>query len=262
MDGRSFALTRLARACWERVCQRYPSHELRRIDAFLAIAEGRARPPDAGPGRALHQHLHLPGLTAMPLWEASLFPLAARLAARFALIRQESLALLARQDAFGQEPGVVNVGSATAPSSSLRGVWLGYYLQRYFRRQRQAAAGAPITLRTLDDEPLAREAMLSFLAPGATIGLHSDLVNFVVTIYLPLFSAPGAWIRFGDQVQTWDEGRCFVADSTYYHTSVNHSPWWRGVLIVDVWHPELTPVERAVLEEIVPSFDAVLRGVA
>ncbi|MBN1205563.1 MAG: aspartyl/asparaginyl beta-hydroxylase domain-containing protein [Myxococcaceae bacterium] len=259
MDPRQTTLARLADELEASARARHPPQELGRVAAFFDVVRGRALPPEVGPERAVNSRLYFPGLSARPWWELSELPLARGLASRFALIREEGARLLSRPWAFETHPGAWSQGRG-GDTGSLRGTWLAYYLQRYFQRLPLSAEQAPVTLRSLDGAPLSREAMFSFLSPGAEIGPHSDRVNFVVTIYLPLFSSPGAWIRFGREARTWSDGVCFAADSTYFHTSVNDSPWWRGLLIVDIWHPELTPVEREVLAEAVPRVDLVLRG--
>jgi aspartyl/asparaginyl beta-hydroxylase (cupin superfamily) len=236
--------------------ERFPARDLVRIEQFFAIARGEQPPPEVEPERAINSRLHVPGLRARPWWDAGGFPIAGALRARFAALREEAVHLLQAPRAFARYPGAVLQGDGI----TLRGAWCGYYLQRYFRPVREAAEWAPVTLRALDGAQLSREAMISFLSPGAVIEPHSDRINFVITVYLPLVASAGAWIQFGDQRRYFQDGVCSVADSTYYHTSANASPHWRGLLIVDVWHPELTPVERAVLQEAVPALDAVLRA--
>lgn len=131
-------------------------------------------------------------------------------------------------------------------------------LAQVYEARGMSAAETPVALRSLDEEPPARKALLSFLGPGSRIKGHSDKVNFVVTLYLPLFSG-GAWISFGGHARRWTDGRCMAADSSYYHESVNASDRWRGLMLVDLWHPELTEVERLVLGVAVPRINDVLR---
>jgi isochorismate hydrolase len=44
------------------------------------------------------------------------------------------------------------------------------------------------------------------------------------------------------------------------HTHKNAGPQWRGLLLVDLWHPDLTAVERAILERAVPKVNDILRS--
>jgi aspartyl/asparaginyl beta-hydroxylase len=82
--------------------------------------------------------------------------------------------------------------------------------------------------------------------------------NLVLTLYLPLL-ANGAWITFGGESCACD-GRCMAADSSFYHESANGSSSWRGLLLIDLWHPELTATECAVLECAVPRINDILRS--
>ncbi|MCG5055965.1 MAG: aspartyl/asparaginyl beta-hydroxylase domain-containing protein [Myxococcales bacterium] len=257
MRDQARELKRSADALWAESCARYPGSELERLEVFFAVARGEATPPDPGPQRALHSRLYVPGLTERPWWDAHAFPLARRLESRFPLIREEAVRLLSKPWVFRSHPGRSGSSPAKDPQSPLEGEWRGYYLQRHLRRVPSTAAEAPVALRTLDEVPPAREALMSFLGPHSRIKEHSDKVNFVVTLYLPLFS-DGAWISFGGQRRTWIDGRCMAADSSYYHESVNTSDVWRGLMLVDLWHPELSEIERTVLERAVPRLNDVL----
>lgn len=261
MELRTIQLNQLARETWRAAVERFPRRDLERVEGFLDIVRGATLAPEVDPDRAINAHMYFPGLVARPWWSAEDFDVCERIASRFALIRQEAMRLLGRPRVFEAHPGVVSVGSGDSGNGSpLRGMWLGYYLHRHFSPVRTAAAETPVTARSLDGAPLGREAMLSFLSPRSEIGVHSDCINFVLSVYLPLFSEPGAWIRFGSETRTWQEGVCYAADSTYYHTSVNASSAWRGLLIVDLWHPDLTEVERSVLADAAPRIDRIIRA--
>ncbi len=55
-------------------------------------------------------------------------------------------------------------------------------------------------------------------------------------------------LRVGDETRSWQEGKCLVFDDSLEHESWNHTREHRIMLIVDLWHPELMPVETAFLE--------------
>jgi aspartate beta-hydroxylase len=258
MISKAEKLSRVAANLWREVQRQYDAAELERLEAFFEVAQGTKQPVNNDPRRELHSSLFLPGLSARPWWDREEFPLAKRLEARYELIVQEARQLLTRPEVFSAHPGRSGFSPPNNPSSPLEGQWCCYYLQRHLRRIRVTAEHVPVTLRALDDTPPAREALLSFLGPQSRIKVHSDKVNFVLTLYLPLF-ANGAWITFGGEPRAWTDGRCMVADSSFYHESVNASPSWRGLLLIDLWHPELTATERAVLERAVPVINDVLR---
>jgi len=55
-------------------------------------------------------------------------------------------------------------------------------------------------------------------------------------------------LRVADQRLRWQEGRCIVFDDHLEHESWNFSAEPRIVLIIDLWHPDLSPSEIALLE--------------
>ena len=51
----------------------------------------------------------------------------------------------------------------------------------------------------------------------------------------------------------WQEGRCFTFDDTFEHEAWNRSAKTRVVMLMDVWNPYLTEVEREALAALVPA---------
>jgi aspartyl/asparaginyl beta-hydroxylase (cupin superfamily) len=54
----------------------------------------------------------------------------------------------------------------------------------------------------------------------------------------------------GDQVHHWEEGKCIVFDDTFEHEVWNRTDEERLVLLIDLWHPDLTQLERDALDTI------------
>ncbi len=54
-------------------------------------------------------------------------------------------------------------------------------------------------------------------------------------------------LRVGGVERTWEEGRCLVFDDSFTHEAWNNSAQARLVLVVDLWHPDLTDDETALL---------------
>ena len=50
--------------------------------------------------------------------------------------------------------------------------------------------------------------------------------------------------------RTWQEGKVLVIDDSFEHDVWNEGTESRFVLIVDIWHPELTEEERRTLTSI------------
>jgi aspartyl/asparaginyl beta-hydroxylase (cupin superfamily) len=95
-------------------------------------------------------------------------------------------------------------------------------------------------------------AMFSLLAPKTTIPPHVGVNNARLVCHLPLIVPEGCWFRVGGETRHWERGEAFVFDDTIEHEAMNPTDELRVVFIFDIWHPDLSEVERdavkAVLE--------------
>ena len=115
------------------------------------------------------------------------------------------------------------------------------------------------SLPDLLDKCLFGNAFCSKIMPGTIITPHCGPTNvrhrLQYAITMPPTSNQQAGLKVGDdQVLTWQQGKAFVFDDSFEH-SVDYSTNSRGeriVLIVDLWHPELTLAERRLLERLYP----------
>ena len=57
----------------------------------------------------------------------------------------------------------------------------------------------------------------------------------------------GCGLRVGGIERRWEEGRCVVFDDSFTHEAWNRSDQPRVVLVVDLWHPDLTDDEVVLL---------------
>jgi aspartyl/asparaginyl beta-hydroxylase (cupin superfamily) len=87
-------------------------------------------------------------------------------------------------------------------------------------------------------------AMFSLLAPGAHIPPHTGVANTRLVCHLPLIVPPGCWFRVGAERRDWQVGQAWIFDDTIEHEARNESDALRVILIVDTWHPGLSPAER------------------
>jgi aspartyl/asparaginyl beta-hydroxylase (cupin superfamily) len=55
-------------------------------------------------------------------------------------------------------------------------------------------------------------------------------------------------LRVGSTSRTWQRGRCLLFDDAFDHEAWNYGSRDRTVLIVDVWHPDLSEDEVILLE--------------
>ena len=87
----------------------------------------------------------------------------------------------------------------------------------------------------------------SSLAPGSHVNAHCDGTNTRLRLHLGLVVPTGCSIRVAEERRTWEEGKFLLFDGSFEHEVWNQGPETRWVLIVDIWHPELTQVERRAL---------------
>ena len=118
------------------------------------------------------------------------------------------------------------------------------------------------------DKCLFGNAFVSVLQPGTTIEPHCGPTNVRHRFHYGLQVIPddeeaavaAAKLIVMDKQQTWREGHYFVFDDSFTHSVVYpvtnpscKNQRARVVLIVDLWHPQLSPLERKVITELYPA---------
>ena len=86
----------------------------------------------------------------------------------------------------------------------------------------------------------------STMKPGTIINSHYGPWNIRLRWHLPI-AVPddsSAFIRVGGETRLWKEGEPILFDDSYEHEAWNISKdQERAILLIDVWHPELTHQE-------------------
>lgn len=100
-------------------------------------------------------------------------------------------------------------------------------------------------------------AMFSLLAPHTSIPPHVGVNNSRLVCHLPLVVPAGSWFRVGDETRNWERGNAFIFDDTIEHEAANPSDQLRIVFIFDVWHPDLSGVERDAVRRVIASESGV-----
>ena len=89
---------------------------------------------------------------------------------------------------------------------------------------------------------------ISRMLPGTHIVPHIGPTNLRLRAHLGIHVPAGdCRLRVGGETRNWVEGECVVFDDTFEHEAWNFTDLPRTVLIVDLWHPDLTAEEIAVL---------------
>jgi aspartate beta-hydroxylase len=246
------------RSLWDEVRKEFPESKLERVRGFLEILRGESTHLiTRAPGQDLAApNLFFPGLTARPWWEPEAIPWIRQLEAAHDAIREEYLGLKT-QEIGAYETGYVSAGEAADSTVRPEG-WKAFYFQSAFRPLAKNRARCPRTAAVLGSVPAAREALFSILDPGTGIPPHVDDLNFVITVHLGLVIPPDCSITVGGKTGTWREGRCIVIDTSFEHEAYNRSSERRAVLLIDTWHPDLTPVELQAIEWLRPMLEQAL----
>lgn len=129
--------------------------------------------------------------------------------------------------------------------------WGAYYLWKSGQLIEEHAARCPRTVEALSgNAPMcivpnrAPVTFFSALKPGTHIAAHHGATNSRLTVHMPLIIPPHCALRVGGETHVWEPGKLVMFDDTILHEAWNYSDRLRVVLIFDIWHPMLTPLER------------------
>jgi tetratricopeptide (TPR) repeat protein len=182
-----------------------------------------------------------PGLTVRATHDPAQFPAVRALEAAFAEIRREVETLAAAT--FHPEAEGLD-GTAG---------WDVLLLYERGRKNAENCALCPVITSIIESHATVRSlAGLMYVSktnPGTHIKPHLGPTNVRLRCHLGIKVPEGdCGLRVDDQRLRWTEGRCIVFDDHLEHESWNFTAEPRIVLIIDLWHPDLTPPEIALLE--------------
>jgi aspartate beta-hydroxylase len=200
---------------------------------FAAYVAGLA---GTDPGRGFVPY---PGLRSIPWHDAETFPLVRRLEASAGVV-------LAELGAFGE--------ADFAPESepiARRGRWDVAFFYERGRSNDALRRRCPVTFAAIDGERTVRGASglayLSRLAAASRVAPHRGPTNVRVRCHFGVEVPEACGIRVGGETRTWTTGRCLVFDDSFEHEAWNDDVHDRVVLIVDLWHPDLSDEEVRLL---------------
>jgi hypothetical protein len=91
--------------------------------------------------------------------------------------------------------------------------------------------------------PLA-DVIYSAHAPRTSLAPHCSWDPFRLRLHLGICVPQGCAIRVGEESRAWHEGKVLAFHDCFEHETWNRGEATRIVLIVDLWHPGLTLIER------------------
>jgi aspartyl/asparaginyl beta-hydroxylase (cupin superfamily) len=263
-------LQRIETAC-QRISKEYEAH----LRAALA-ERGFDGAQDARFGHALDlllgkrqiyfqepKHFFYPELPQVQFYDRGMFGWAEKLERATHDIRAELQAILA-SDSASFEPYIQR--EPNRPAFNPRGLqdnpnWSAFYLIRSGTEVPANAARCPHTMAALRDVPMCHiegrtpAVLFSLLRPGAHIPPHHGFMNARLICHLPLIVPPGCALRVGNETRAWREGELMMFDDTMEHEAWNPSAELRVILIFDVWRPEISLQERALIATMLAAID-------
>lgn len=139
------------------------------------------------------------------------------------------------------------------PQEAHRAVrWTSYHLYRAGKLVPNLQC--PETLAAVTALPLARLPQLApdvgflILAPHAHLSPRHGLSNALLKVHLPLIAPNGCAIRVGDETRNWMAGQCLIFDDSYEHELWNRGDETAAFLVLDIWNPGLTEIEKEALQ--------------
>jgi hypothetical protein len=195
---------------------------------------------------------HYPGLRAREFHDRELFDWLGTLETATDMVADELNAVMAAERRelvpYVRYPGHHPLCQWKALNHSLD--WSAIHLLQNGRRVEANARHCPGTMALIGGLPqphisgASPNAMFSLLAPGARIPPHHGIANTRLVCHLPLIVPAGCWFRVGAERRAWQRGQAWIFDDTIEHEAANESDALRVILILDIWHPDLSSVER------------------
>ena len=237
----------LMMAATEDAERRADPEERQRIARFRSNALRRTRHYHSEP-----TDFHFPGLRELEFHPRKNFPWLGDLEAATQTITSELKAVMAAERAelvpYVQYDKHMPLDQWKALNHSLD--WTAIHLLNCGKAVEANARHAPRTMELLAKLPqptipgASPNAMFSLLKPRTTIPPHVGVNNARLVCHLPLIVPEGCWFRVGAETRYWKVGEALVFDDTIEHEAMNPTDELRVVLIVDVWHPDLSDVEK------------------
>lgn len=188
-------------------------------------------------------------LTARPWWtpEETGYERAIRkLEANWEVIKDEGISLLDKKS-----------GGFIPEEENLReqGDWKQFTLYQRGRKNAAACQKTPQTcaiIDTIKDATSCKRGQIKYsvMLPGTHVWPHTGPTNCRLRLHLGLVIPNNVAIRVGRETRTWEEGKALIIDDSFDHEVWHNGSTFRLILIVDFWHPDLTPRQRNSLSPI------------
>nr|CAB3223793.1 aspartyl/asparaginyl beta-hydroxylase-like [Phallusia mammillata] len=226
---------------------------LHRTNRTKEAEEVYARGAEKGLFRSKYQRslYNVDRLQSRPFWtpkEAGASEYVRKLEQNWKMIRDEALKVMDVEKGLflEEEEGLKNTGN-----------WRQFTL--FAKGDKTAECNrVPKTCALIDKMPNAKgcrrgQIKYSVMMPGTHVWPHTGPTNCRLRMHLGLVipkTGDGARLRCADEYRTWEEGKVLIFDDSYEHEVWQNAESFRLILIVDVWHPDITDHEKRTLSAI------------
>jgi len=258
---------------WNLIIQRF-GHEagdhhigLSRLNKMFDILTGKTLPQFEHKAQKPYT-FYLPGLPATPFHDPASFPFCSILEQNSPIIRQELLALIHQQeeendskfqvysgDGLTQEEEPQSPSSTSTSTMVSAGDWRVFYFYKNFKKVEENCRKCPKTAELLELQQESSSDILlkgmvcySSILPGTHILPHTGPSNMRLTCHLGLLGCQGAEIAVGSEKRSFVENKCLVFDDSFVHQVWHQGKERRVTLMLDFWHPDMTPLEKAAFQ--------------
>ena len=210
-----------------------------------------------GKAQIYHQkphRFHFPELPQRQFYDRSEFDWAEEVEAASEDIKYEFAVIAAKEERFGAYVSVDGREPHLVEHDLVDNLdWSAIHLIRNNERLQENIEMCPRTMKALGHAPVpdvtanSPSVFFSRMLPGTHIPPHHGMMNTRLICHLPLVLPENCSIRVGNQTREWTDGKLLIFDDTIEHEARNGSDQPRSVLIFDIWRPELTEDDRALV---------------
>lgn len=181
-----------------------------------------------------------PGLTAQPWHDPQQFAIVRDLERNAAQIIAEARSI--DPAAFLDEPENIKRS----------GRWGVFYLVEHGSAKEHNCHVCPITSNILANQSTVAEmcgmVYFSILEPGTHVAPHKGPTNMRLRCHFGIEIPDGCGLRVNGETVGWESGRCLVFEDSFEHEVWNTSEKRRTILVIDIWHPDLSQEEVELLD--------------
>lgn len=199
------------------------------------------------PSKYQRSSYNVDGLKAQPWWspkEANIEKLVEKLEKHYLTIQKEAMAI------FEEHKHKMEKEAESLSIDNGKSDWRQFTFYERGRKNQKNCELAPKTCQIIEKIGGKRvtackrgQTKFSVMVPGTEVWPHVGPSNTRLRLHLGLKVPPDAEnvrITCGGVSKHWEEGKAFIFDDSFEHEVSHQASTSRMILIMDVWHPDLT----------------------